>query len=66
MVQIIEKIEAMKEFINNLKNMYYHRKYRDHPQIESYYQWYKYLVEYDLKRLISRFKFWRNKSELPF
>ncbi len=56
----------MKEFINNLKNMYYHRKYRDHQQIESYYQWYKYLVEYDLKRLISRFKFWRNKSELPF
>ncbi len=27
----------MKEFINNLKNMYYHRKYRDHQQIESYF-----------------------------
>ncbi len=57
----------MKQFIHNLKNMYYYHKYRHNEQIEScYYEWYKYLVEYDLRRFFSRFKFWKNKSELPF
>lgn len=57
----------MKQFIHKLKNMSYYHKYRHNKQIESCnYQWYKYLVEYDLNRFFSRFKFWKNKSQLPF
>jgi hypothetical protein len=43
------------------------RKYRkEHETMENQYQWYKYLVIYEIHSFFSRFRFWKRKGDLPF
>lgn len=62
----------MKNFILNINFMFAAKKYRKHiEQCERDYQWYKYLVIYDINRFFNRLKFWKqfnnkNNNSLPF
>lgn len=57
----------MDEFIWYLRCMIYARRYRkEHETMENQYQWYKYLVIYEIHSFFSRFRFWKRKDNLPF
>lgn len=58
----------MKEFVWNCQCLYNAWKYRkEHETMEHQYQWYRYLVLFDLEKFFKRFKFWnKEKNDLPF
>ena len=57
----------MKNFIWNIKCMLSAKKYRkQHESMEREYQWYKYLVMYDISHFFARFRFKSTKGEIPF
>ena len=57
----------MKNFIWNIKCMLSAKKYRkQHESMEREYQWYKYLVMYDINHFFARFRFKSAKREIPF
>lgn len=58
----------MKEWFWNFKCMLSAKRYaKTHEQSRHEYNWFRYLVLYDINRWIDSLKFWKRKdSELPF
>ena len=60
------KKEIMREFIWHLRSMLSAKKYaKENEQCRNNYEWYKYLVKYEVSSFFSRLIFWK-KKDIPF